>query len=211
MKIWTFGDSFTAPFQPHSELRNKYIEFLGREPKTFTDMLSESLNCPSENLAKCGSDNYTIFQTICENCKNFKMGDLIIVGWSHILRYRLVDKNNQWRFIIPNWSESDSQFFNSISDNTIREILVNRDHEKNSQEVNSWIEILKCCTKEMCLINWTPFPWELNGLRFNGITTVRRETKNFVDDGHYGEEGNSFLHNIFLTKYKRFSEPVSLI
>lgn len=211
MKIWTFGDSFTAPLQEDSEARKKYVEFLGREPRTYTDMLSEYFKSPSENLAKCGSDNYTIFQTVCENCKHFKNGDLIIIGWSHILRYRLIGKDNEWRTIIPNWDGNSEHLFESVSDSTINEILVNRNNKKYSDEVNSWIEIIKCCTKEMCLINWTPFPWELNGFRFNGITNLKNETKNFVDDGHYGEEGNKFLLNFFVNKYKRFIGEADLI
>lgn len=201
MKIWAFGDSFTAPFDEHSLIYKEYLKYLGRKPKTYDEILSEKLGCTSINLGKRGADNYTILEIFSNNVQNFYKDDLIIIGWSNINRFRLVDNDFNWRTMIPGQKNNLHSGFDTVSEKTIDEIFVNRELPNYAREVNSWISMIKYFLKNNIVISWTPFPWIIDGFNFNGITSLKMETDGVVNDGHYGEVGNKYLSDFFYNVY----------
>jgi len=103
--IWIFGDSFSCEFQKHIDNKNQwaidYCEYKSKIPKSFGELLSDFLNDDVSIVAKPGTDNYTIFHSYISVIDKIKEDDILIFGWSSVLRYRLVNPNNEFITILP--------------------------------------------------------------------------------------------------------------
>ena len=100
-----------------------------------------------ENLSVGGNDNYTIFQTFCDNVEYIKNNDIVIIGWTSYCRFRLTDKNN-WQQILPTVDFK----IDGISKQTIDEIFINRESSgKYVDEINSWIKLINLYLKNLIL------------------------------------------------------------
>ena len=96
--LFTFGCSFTEDFETSSALLYKnYKDFRGGKfPDSWPKILSNKLNLELKNYGEGASGNEQIFHEICKRCDEFKKGDIIIVEWSFVERYRIAVDNNQW-------------------------------------------------------------------------------------------------------------------
>lgn len=195
MKLWTFGDSFTEDYKEHHEWSKNYIDFKGYTPKSYSQLLSEMLDCEIENHGKGGYDNYSIFESICENSENFFPGDTIIINWSDPVRFRLAGADNQWGRFVPNTINFDSVPTENISRRTFEEIIVNRSHYLYEEELNKWISLLNVFARErFTLLHWTPFDLpNLEAYKFSVKETIYKETNGKVNDHHYNEKGQILL------------------
>jgi hypothetical protein len=189
-KLWTFGDSFTDRFA-NTEWSVKYVEWKGYTPKVYGEIISDKLELDLRNLGKAGSDYYTIFQTICDVSNGIKPDDIIIIGWSSPLRYRLVNMYNNWGSIIPN-SDKTMVTFENISEITMNEISVNRTHNLYIEEVCSWVRLLNYKFSKNIIIHLSPFQ-EMPYNYFSGIERIGIETNGILDDSHYSEKGHQML------------------
>lgn len=203
--IWIFGDSFSAPFD-NPELgpwSKEYIKWKGYIPKTFGDNLSNSLNISVNHFTEGGSDNYTIFDKIMESVPNFEKGDIVIIGWSAIVRFRLVNQENKFKFIIPNMD--NSKLIMGVTQNSINEILVNRTNDMYFEEFKIRFNFLNWALKDYTLIQWTPFLSNLNTVKYykpfvKEITTnIRLETNGEVNDTHLSEFGHLEMTDHFMS------------
>ena len=96
-KLWVFGDSFSTPFHLHFWGANGYIKWKGYEPHIFSHHISKHYGLKIESRSLCGMDNYSIMERVCRELKNIKDGDIVIIGWSSMLRFRMVGKDgNMW-------------------------------------------------------------------------------------------------------------------
>ena len=200
-KIWVFGDSFSTQFQNKTigGWVKRYIEWKGYIPKTFGDMLSEELGLEVIHKGRGGSDNDSIFEAVYCAAPNIQKGDIVIIGWSHVLRFRLVDKAGNFSPIIPNFTSLAKNAFDFISPNTIDEIIVNRNLPMYYTELHNRVLFLNWLFEDMKLIQWTPFygkETKLYGSQF--INIISRETNNEVIDGHYSEIGHRELTDTFI-------------
>ena len=202
--IWIFGDSYSAPFDnfemgPWSK---EYIKWKGYVPKTFGDNLADILNTEVRNFALGGSDNYTIFESVIKNAPEFKKDDIIIIGWSSIVRFRLVNDLNKFDFVLPNIN--NSKMISDISETTMNEILVNRSNPMYFEEFKIRFDFLNWLLKDMKLIQWTA--WEGNlqtnkyviGFSKEDKTHVNLETNGVINDTHYSELGHIELTDDFM-------------
>ena len=202
--IWIFGDSYSAPFDsigvgPWAE---EYIKWKGYVPKTFGDNLANILNTEVRNFALGGSDNYTIFESVIKNTPEFKKDDIIIIGWSSIVRFRLVNDLNKFDFVLPNIN--NSKMISDISETTMNEILVNRSNPMYFEEFKIRFDFLNWLLKDMKLIQWTA--WEGNlqtnkyviGFSKEDKTHVNLETNGVINDTHYSELGHVELTDDFM-------------
>jgi hypothetical protein len=194
-KLWTFGDSFTDRFT-NTGWSEKYVEWKGYAPKVYGEIIADKLDLELINLGKAGSDNYTIFQTICDVSNSVKSDDMIIIGWSSPLRYRLVNMYNRWWPIIPH-SDTTMITFENVSKNTMNEIAVNRAHNLYVYEVNSWIKLLNYTFLKNNIIHWSPFEGMVQNF-FGGIESIKTETGGELDDSHYSEKGQQMLSDTLL-------------
>ena len=199
-KLYIFGDSFSAGFSFESNWTNPYVNWKGYTPKGFGEIISQKLNLELINLSENASDNYSILQKFCDNEKNIKKNDLVIIGWSSPLRFRLVSKD--WITILPNHDKFSTKEIDKtkISESTLIEILLNRDDIRYCNEVNSWIKLLNNLDKN--IIHWTPFDQRLDCMFLNKFETIFTETNGKLNDWHFGENGHLQLSDLFINKFK---------
>jgi hypothetical protein len=192
--VWTFGDSLTERYNPGQDWAEQYIKFKGYHPKVYGDFVSEILNYDLKNLGKAGSDNYTIFETFCKTYQNISDDDVVIIGWSHFGRFRLVNKQNNWLSLVPNFS-NHLKDFPYISENTINEILVNRTNSKYVEEVNNWIKFISLACSNKKIIHWSTISGkdELNTHHFFEMEKIYEETNGLITDNHFSENGQMHL------------------
>jgi hypothetical protein len=200
-KLYIFGDSFSAGFSFESNWTNPYVNWKGYTPKGFGEIISQKLNLELINLAENASDNYSILQKFCDNVKNIKKNDLVIIGWSSPLRFRLV--SNDWITILPNYDKFSTKEIDKtkISESTLTEILLNRDDIRYCNEVNSWIKLLNNLDKK--IIHWTPFDQRLDCMFLNKFETIFIETNGELNDWHFSENGHLQLSDLFINKFKK--------
>ena len=89
--LWTFGCSFTAEYHPLNNTPpnnyDLYREFRGGTlPDVWPTLLSNKLNFNLKNLGKGASSNDTIFKTFCDNVSYIQENDIVIIGWTQVLR-----------------------------------------------------------------------------------------------------------------------------
>lgn len=200
-KLYIFGDSFSAGFSFESNWTNPYVNWKGYTPKGFGEIISQKLNLELINLADNASDNYSILQKFCDNVKNIKKNDLVIIGWSSPLRFRLV--SNDWITILPNYDKFSTKEIDKtkISESTLIEILLNRDDIRYCNEVNSWIKLLNNLDKN--IIHWTPFDQRLDCMFLSKFETIVTETNGELNDWHFSENGHLQLSDLFISKFKK--------
>jgi len=200
-KLYIFGGRFSAGFSFESNWTNNYVNWKGYTPKGFDEIISQKLNLELINLADNASDNYSILQKFCDNVKNIKKNDLIIIGWSSPLRFRLV--SNDWITILPNYDKFSTKEIDKtkISESTLIEILLNRDDVRYCNEVNSWIKLLNNLDKN--IIHWTPFDQRLDCMFLSKFETIVTETNGELNDWHFSENGHLQLSDLFISKFKK--------
>ena len=99
-RLWTFGDSNTAPYDINIGWSKEYFEWKKRPVKVYGELISKMLNYELINLGKGTSDNYTIFNEVCNAMEDINENDIILIGWSDYLRFRLVNDKDEWVSII---------------------------------------------------------------------------------------------------------------
>jgi hypothetical protein len=198
--LWTFGDSYTEGFGlPWSK---KYIDWKGYKPKSFGELLSRELQLVLKNLGKGGSDNHTIFESICKNIDQIRDDDMVIIGWSNSLRFRLATNSDTWANLLPG-DDPDLSLFDNISKQTIEEIHLNRASYKFAHEIDSWIKIINKALLKTDVIHWTPFGGSIPTCEFIRCSIISEESEGVVQNGHYGEDGHKELFNIFKERYTK--------
>jgi hypothetical protein len=202
-KLWVFGDSFSATNRRNNieHWRRDYIKWKGYPTRVWPEFLNKILNYKLINLAISATDNYTIFDTIIDNIDKIQKDDIIIIGWSSTLRFRLVDKTNSFNTIRPSSDFKVSTLnipfeYNNISLNTINEILVNRDTELYELELNRFIKIINLYLKDIKILHWSPFQLHHPHLKIKKIEgidtleTISIETNKEINDYHYSENAH---------------------
>jgi hypothetical protein len=193
--VWTFGDSLTAGFSPKYEWSRDYIEWKGYVPKVYGNFVSEIINYDLQNMGKVGSDNYTIFETFCKTYPKIKDDDIIIIGWSSPGRFRIVTEDNEWRPIIPNFSNYLKNL-GIVSEQTIKEILVNRINRKYAEEVNNWISFIDSACINKKIVHWSTVKGgddSLDTFHFFEMERINTETNGLINDYHFSENGQQHL------------------
>ncbi len=199
-RLWTFGDSFTEGYNEKHEWSKNYIKWKGYTPKVYGEVIADRLDIDLKNIGQGGSDNYTILERVCENVDKIKDDDLIIIGWSNPVRFRLVGQDEKtWRFLVPNFDNKIDSFGKMISQSTLDEIFVNRDTSPYQHEVIHWIKLLNKTFKTNTIIHWTHAMHGTNLWNFGQCNRIITETKGEVNDGHYSEIGHIELADALMS------------
>lgn len=212
-KLWIFGDSFSASNSRNTieNWRIEYAKWKGYTTKVWPEFLNETLKLKLINLSISATDNYTIFDSIIDNIDKIEENDIVLIGWSSTLRFRVADKSNSFNTIRPSTDFKKSTLNNTyeyqnISLNTINEMLVNRDNSLYEHELNRYIRIIDLYLKDIKKLHWSHFENQhtlLNITRIdkiNEIQTITQETNREVDDYHYSENGHKELSKIIYSK-----------
>ena len=206
--VWTFGDSLTDGFRSNNTWAKKYVEWKGYIPLTYGEIISKKLNYKLINLGKGGSDNNTIFESFIKKINNIKDGDIVIIGWSDIVRFRLATKNNEWSSFVPNFDNNLTNMEN-ISNQTITEVSVNRLSDVYIDEVNIWINFIKKTIKNFKVINWSTFnQGKINGIFLFDLEQITNETNGVIKDFHFSEKGQEQLSEILLTEINKYDKII---
>lgn len=204
--LHTFGCSYTGFYETSSN-RPEFIRYKeykgGKYPKIWPELLAEKLNFKLNNPAEGGSSNYEIFQSFCDNVEKFQEGDIVIIGWSHKERFRLVDYfDGTFQKVGPGFKTG--HLYN-ITANTVDEILFNRCHIQWVEEIYSWEKLIRrlCTSLKVQVLFWS-FDSDIAkdslnyDLRLIGAETIATETKGEINDGHFGEKGHKVQYEYFL-------------
>jgi hypothetical protein len=195
--LWLFGDSFTQSLVDNKdEWATQYVEWKGYAPKVYGEILADTFGFNLMNYGSGGIDNYSIFQNICNLSDKIFPNDVIIIGWTSVTRFRLVDKWNNWKRIIPKF-DRNVRNLEDVSNTTLEEILINRTKERYTEEVCSWIKLLNTTFSNNLIINWSALDRGVSKNYIANLTTIRDESGGIIDDGHYGEVGHIQLANEF--------------
>jgi len=197
--VWVFGDSFSTLYDDKSieTWSVPYCNWKGYIPKTFGNIISENYNMELKSLSKGGIDNNSIFELIYNSAPLIKEDDIIIIGWSSNIRYRLAGNNDKWVSIIPNYN-TNMETLKNISVKTLDEVLFNRTLPLHVNEFIDRRNFINWLFRNNKLIQWTPFTGQYGFLLgFSGTGTIGEETKNEINDGHYSERGHIQLANKF--------------
>jgi hypothetical protein len=214
-KLWVFGDSNSALYTDTTmKLQHwvkPYIDYLGYEPKHFSQVLAEKLNLDLENHGMGGSDNYTIFETLFYQIKKFnKEEDVIFVGLTDPTRFRVAVTNSDVNYFRPITVGGHNDNL-PISKDTIQDILANRMNPLFAKEFENQVNLFKLVLTGYKLYFWTPFDplREAKGIinlmklgylyKRGNITSINQETNGQITDGHFGEKGNLLLADLFYT------------
>jgi hypothetical protein len=216
-KLYVFGDSNSALNRDLINSTNdykNYLDLLGEDFKTWSELLSEKINFELHNYALIGGSNYSIFERFCENYKNIQRGDVVIINWSVTNRFR-VGNQNKFLEILPQWISGEefkkTKMYDELisMDMTIESlemIGINRfDNEKLFQEeVNKWSYFIRdyCKLCGSMVLFWGICEHQdyfcINGQEYvkshNG--TIYQETKHKIGDPHFGKTG----HEVFTNK-----------
>lgn len=227
MKLFVFGDSFSAKFityQNHDGGESQYTKYKkwrgGNFPPIWPELLSEKLGkCELKNFSEGGSCNYNIFNKICDNCRDFHNGDIVIVGWTFVTRFRLSNNNS---FVSISYSDVDGQEYWGGHE-VIKNIALNRMEYSYVKEIYSFENIVDelCKAKGVNVFYWSADeliinsePYEFRNknkymipecdrgmLRYleirYGAQTISKETRMEIHDMHFGQVGHEVMADRF--------------
>jgi hypothetical protein len=197
--IWIFGDSFSTPFEK-TPWAVEYIKWKGYTPKIFGDLIPKEDGGSIHHLGVDGCGNDTIFENVYKHAPLIKKGDVVIIGWSLVERFRLINSEGKFLTCNPNYINKPTvSRFNHISLSTLEEIIINRTNWGYYLELYDKIEFLNWLFSDMKLIQWTPFNYtDAKIYGFDTIDTIATETDNLIYNTHYSEYGHQFIASKFI-------------
>lgn len=172
--LFTFGCSFTEDYHTSNiGTYNDYKEHLGGEyPKSWPIVLSENLNYNLKNYGEGASGNQQIFHEVCKRCNEFEEGDIVIIEWTFLERYRLALNDSEWIKLGPGKIDNNKS---PISEECHEIIVVNRTLKPYVNELYDYENIINRLSKS---IGFKIFYWSIdNGVLYN--------TTNLIDKNHY--------------------------
>ena len=217
--LYTFGCSFTAYYNDH-ENYIKYKKYRqGKFPSHWTELLSNKLNLKLNNFGYPGMGNDHIFQLVANNSNFFIPGDVIIVGWSFMNRFKWAnDELNVWERLGPGFK--DNEMF--ISESTLNEIMVNRSNQLYVNDIRNYEKLLDLFAKrsQIKIYYWSFDSHVINNktqknenfilhsqLKDNnslldyifecGGDDITMETNSEISDHHLGENGHKIQSELF--------------
>ena len=236
-KLWTFGCSFTHGFHldDFSNGTNLMISYKNwrpnqQLPKIWPEFVAECLELELDNHGWPGSSVYKIFDRFCKQSHKFKKGDVVILEWTRIHRFRLYC-DGYFPTVLPIFNPNIDNGSQPISKKAIIEYQVNRTERPWIDEIYSFMKLCKeLCESIGCeLYFWSADDFILNkeniefkkhfktlGLESTcdltqflrlkkGADTIYEETNHVVDDQqHYGEKGHRIMGELFCDEINKY-------
>jgi hypothetical protein len=213
--LWVFGDSFSVPFKK-IENEHPYIPYKGYCPKIYSNIISEELDLNLMDMSIGGCSNQSILHTFIKNIDDIKYDDIVVIGWTQPIRFRIGSKHNDFYDVIiavaPHMEEFIDMSIDSLNDFTINRST----HSIYWDELIDYVNIINKSLKTKFTYHWT---WveptdKIDSnvyekqffdllLPFKKYKTVRDETNGDIDDFHYGEVGHLDLANDLLVEIKK--------
>jgi hypothetical protein len=197
--LYVIGDSFSTPFNYGGKFREDYNKWKGYVPKYWGELVSEQMGL---NLVTFGSvgDNEDMIDKVIDLMDQIKPDDIICIGWTSTLRFRLT-KDNEWWCVFPGILP-DTEL---ISRKTLEELVVNRENTLYKDALYNRIKLINKAFSNNLIIHWS-WLYE-NEFKFD---TIYSETNGYVNDHHWSEKGNAEFASWLIGKIKE-NENVILI
>jgi hypothetical protein len=202
--LYTFGCSFTEDFETSSALLYKdYKDFKGGKfPDSWPKILSNKLNLELKNYGEGASGNEQIFQEICKRCDDFKKGDIVIVEWSFVERYRIAVDDNNWLKIGAGDVPNNSPITNELHS----QIILNRTLNPYKELVYDYENIIDVLSKS---VGFDVYYWSTDYHIIHNLPEDKKRNRKYlipIDKESNNPYGGSFdiviqnVENIFLMK-----------
>jgi hypothetical protein len=159
--LWVFGCSFTAEYHPvgDPQLRSNYDDYKdwrgGNLPKVWPSVLAEMIDYDVKNCGEGGAANQTIFWKFIDEHKNFRKGDLVIIGWTSILRFAAYNQRDVcMNSMLP--SNINTNVDHILSDQALTEIFNNRSYPAWNGELWKWVSLINtfCNLSGVKILHW---------------------------------------------------------
>lgn len=140
--LWTYGCSFTADYSPlDNDPPNTYDLYKkwrgGTLPDVWPTILGQLMNMNVQNKGEGATGNDKIFMQFCDSSDSINRGDIVIIGWTSILRYMMAGIDNKLLVnILPN------ELYKQYDKNTIETVLINRNFTIWYSQIVSYIKII---------------------------------------------------------------------
>lgn len=210
--LWTFGCSFTADYYPVDNplIKTKYDDYKkwkgGTLPKIWPTLLSEKLNYELKNKGWGGDSNYGIVFKFLEVCEQIKKDDIVIFGWTHVARFQAANfLINSFQQILPSIYEYPET---NLSQNTIKEILLNRTHNLWITELHHWIKFINLYLTN---IESHVYHWTSDDNIFNKKTEIVNDEQFIVvQDPNFSFNDNimSYISHVNRIDFKEMSKII---
>jgi hypothetical protein len=234
--LHTFGCSFTDNFyiENYGSTPNPAYPFLqfhnGVLPDIWPVTLSKKLGLELKNYGAAGLSNNGIFDKFCDATSGITKGDIVILEWTRLQRFRLLGDDGILYTVLPIQNESQRQG-TIIDPDAIIDMQINRLQKPWKEEIYSYqnfiIEFCKIVDCELYiwaadndLINSESDEFkkkhnyllpEANYDMFfylnqkYGALTITEETNGFaIDNHHYGKKGHDVVAELFYNEIKRY-------
>jgi hypothetical protein len=213
--LWVFGDSFSVPFIKMGQ-DCQYLTYQDIVPKVYSEIISEELDLNLMDMSMGGCSNQSILHTFIKNIDSIKSDDIVIIGWTQPIRFRIGSKHNDFYDVIiavaPHMEEFIDMSIDSLNDFTINRST----HSIYWDELIDYVNIINKSLKTKFVYHWT---WvsptdKIDSnvyekqfydllLPFKKYKTIREETNGNIDDFHYGGLGHNQLSNDLLVEIKK--------
>ena len=211
----TFHLNGYPPYMEYYKFRNNNF------PPTWSEILANKLNLELENHSLGGSGNDEIFQRVCANSHKFKKGDVVIIGWSYMHRFRwLRQGSNSWT---PCSAHCDDSIY--IDKKVCEEISISRTNPLYYKQLEDYQNIIESLSKgvDFELFFWSgdcdiiykspiesrmhpkyicskyikPEQTIFNEVLERGGQRIKEETNGLVNDLHFGESAHVVLADLY--------------
>lgn len=199
--LWIIGDSFSSEFYAPNEgpesFKNRYSKYKGYTPKFFGNFLSEMLGIEYKILTFDAHDNSLMFNKFINNIDNILEDDIVSFGWTHTSRLRVVNsENNRWVILNAHPTMKDCPT-KDFSIQSLLELSVNRSHPLYTEDLKIWMKAIDRLVPKSRVIHWT---WSSDKLP--NFEKINEETKGFIEDFHWSENGHKNFAEWFVGVYK---------
>jgi hypothetical protein len=237
--LYTYGCSFTedvATFYndlDNNDFRVNYVNNFndGVCYPPYPKILANKLGYNLINISASGNSNQQILSDFFSNVSKYKEGDVVIIQWSIMYRFRW-PTNNGWQRVI---STITNEFMNKIiSINVCNQILVSRGSELYRNELYDTMKFIDdyASLKKIKIFYWT-IDYDLiyeqikkglynkkyllidkiirykgkriiDFLDLYGGKNITQETNGVINDVHLGKTGNEVIADLFYDDIKKF-------
>ena len=190
-------------------------------PKSWSELLSKKLNLKLKNYAIKGQTNYDIFEWFIKLLPNIKQGDIVMIGWTDMQRFRVVNPTtNDFVSVRPEGVEyigSPTGIINSISSISLEEVSNNRKLTPWHDELYNWEQHILFLSKTMgfkvyfwSFDNTLHKSYYISTINFRnklidmGAEDITMESKGVLEDKHFGEMGHIIQSDYFFNYIKLY-------
>ncbi len=200
-KLFLFGCSYTAEYEEEHGPYKEYKKFRGGNfPPTWGQLLSQKLNLELVNYATGGIGNDEIFQRVCKHSGEFKNGDVVIIGWTYMHRFRFTHPQHL------DWLRLSTHFTNPelISEETNTDISISRTHPVYLEQLYDFENMIESLSKS------TGFKLYFWSSDFKIIyTDSKRKTQKKYIASDYIQNGETIFNEVFRRNGERLLEETN--